>query len=71
MPNMLMSTALAYYYLYKQTNNESNLEKGEKLLEEALLKFPALLMDLLDKCNVMPDKNVESNWIFSRVSHLK
>ncbi len=74
MPNMLMSTALAHFYLHneqKGPSSEAHLKKGTEMLRECLIRFPALLLDLLDKCGVMPDKQVESHWIFSRVSHLK
>jgi hypothetical protein len=71
MPNISMSTALAYFYRYKQTNDPSHLKTANKMLEESLIKFPSVLMDLLDKCNVQPDKQVEKHWIFSKVSHLK
>jgi hypothetical protein len=71
MPNMSMSTALAYWYKYKQTNDPSHLERANKLLEESLIRFPSILMELLDKCNVQPDKQVEKHWIFSKVSHLR
>lgn len=72
LPNMIFSTALAYFCLYNQTSDESLLAKGEKLLQEALIRFPAMLLDLLDKCGVMPDNQVDSqNKIFTRASNLK
>ena len=71
MPNMSMSVALAYYYSYRESKNESDLEKAERMLQDALCKFPAILMELLDKCNVYPDKKAESHWIFAKTSHLK
>lgn len=70
MPNMSMSTALAYFYKYKQTSDATYLESANKLLEETLINFPSILMELLDKCNVQPDKEVEKHWVFSKVSHL-
>lgn len=72
MPNMLMSVALAHFYLHTQNKSkrEYHLTKGTELLKECLIKFPALLMELLDKCGVMPDTVVEKHWIFARVSHL-
>ena len=72
MPNMIYSVALAHHYLYTQTGNEIHLEKGEKLLQEALMRFPSLLLEMLDKCGVMPDKQVDSqNKIFTRAYNLK
>ncbi len=49
----------------------NHLEKGEKLLQDALARFPSILMDFLEKCSVVPDKEVESHWIFAKTSHLK
>jgi hypothetical protein len=71
LPNIAMSVALAYFNLFNQKNDTNYLEKGEKLLQDALVRFPSILMDLLEKCSVVPDKQVESHWIFAKVSHLK
>lgn len=71
MPNMLMSYALAHHYLYNKTNNKDNLEKGNKALTEALLRFPGVLMSMLDKLSVIPEKQVESHRFFAKTSHLK
>ncbi|CAF0744909.1 unnamed protein product [Brachionus calyciflorus] len=71
MPNMIMSYALAHFYLYSKTNNTEHLEKANMALREALTRFPMLLMVLLDKCSVSPDKEVESHKIFAKTSHLK
>ena len=57
MPNMLMSVALAHFYLHKQKPSEQqHLKMANELLRECLIRFPALLMDMLDKCGVMADK---------------
>jgi hypothetical protein len=71
LPNMIFSVALANYYLYRKNNDDAYLEKANKLLEEALTKFPMVLLELLDKCNVIPDKEVEAHPFFAKVSHLK
>ena len=75
MPNMLMSVALAHFYLHRQhqrnEKGEFHLTKANELLRECLIRFPAILMEMLDKCGVMPDKAVESHWIFAKISHLK
>jgi len=71
LPNVAMSVALAHFYLFNQTHEMNHLEKGEKLLQDALARFPSILMDLLEKCSVVPDKEVESHWIFAKTSHLK
>jgi hypothetical protein len=71
MPNMIFSVALAYFYLYRSSKKEHHLQKANELLRDALIRFPGLLMDLLDKCGVIADKQAESSWIFARHSHLK
>lgn len=71
MPNMSMSVALANFYLYKQTNEEKYLDKANKQLQECLTRFPCILLELLDKCGVIPDKQIETHWIFSKTSHLR
>lgn len=71
MPNMLMSYALAHFYLYNKNQNTDNLEKANKALTEALLRFPGVLMTLLDKCSIAPDKQVESHKYFAKTSHLR
>lgn len=72
MPNMCFSLALAYAYQFRKSPGSVETGKrADELLREALLKFPAILLQLLDKCSVMPDKKVESSSIFSKVSHLK
>lgn len=71
LPNIAFSIALAHFYLFNQTNETTHLEKGEKLLQDALVRFPSILMDLLEKCGVTPDKEVETHWIFAKASHLR
>lgn len=72
MPNMIFSIALAHFSLFNQTNNQEHLVEADKYLQEALMRFPSLLMEILDKCGVMPDAQVESqNKIFTRASNLK
>ena len=71
LPNMLMSAALAHFYLYCETKNQANLDKANQLLKDCLVRFPSILMELLDKCSVAPDKKVLSSWIFSKEANLK
>lgn len=74
MPNMCMSVALANFYLSqaKSAGDRNELrDRADAMLRDALLKFPSLLLQLLDKCGVMPDKRAESCSIFSKISHLK
>lgn len=71
LPNMIFSVALAHFSVYGQTQEQSDLDKAEKLLQEGLMRFPSILLEILDKCGVMPDKQVDSqNKIFTRSSNL-
>ena len=40
-------------------------------LQDSLLRFPALLMPLLDKCNIEPDKEVNKHEFFGVSTQLK
>ncbi len=70
LPNFSYSVALANYCLFKETNCSKFENEADNLIKSALIKFPALLMELLDKCGIQPDKVVEKHWIFSKTSHL-
>jgi hypothetical protein len=70
LPNFSYSMALANYHLYQETNLASYETEANSLLRSALLKFPSMLLELLDKCGVQPDKDVEKSWIFAKTSHL-
>jgi hypothetical protein len=71
LPNMAMSTALAHFYLYDKTKDANHLDKSNQMLQECLIRFPVILMEILDKCGIIPDKEVEKCWIFAKTSHLK
>lgn len=70
MPNMALSVALAYYSLYRQNNDKETLAKATKMLKDALVKFPYVLMELLEKCGITPDKQVEKSRTFAKTSNL-
>ena len=40
------------------------------MLKDALVKFPYVLMELLEKCGVTPDKQVEKSRTFAKTSNL-
>jgi hypothetical protein len=65
---MQYSISLAYFNLYQDTNNIEDLNEANKHLKEALVKFPGLLLELLDKCAIIPDKDVEKHQIFAKHS---
>nr|CAB3264367.1 NACHT, LRR and PYD domains-containing protein 14-like [Phallusia mammillata] len=54
LPNWAYSIALAHFHL----NQEGDLVKADKCLQDALIMFPSVLLALLDKCSVQPDKKV-------------
>lgn len=57
LPNMAYSQALAHYFL-----NEH--EKADELLQNALIMFPGVLIQLLEKCHVSPDAKTLSSELF-------
>ncbi|XP_050301133.1 transcription factor 25 [Anthonomus grandis grandis] len=58
LPNFAFSTALAYFYV-------NDIERADYYLQEALLMFPSLLMELLDKCSIRIDSRVSSHSFFT------
>ena len=69
LPNMQFSIALAYFHLYEDTRSIEHLNEANRQLIEALLKFPGLLLELLDKCAIQPDKDVEKHDFFAKHNH--
>ena len=51
LPNFAFSIAIANFYL-------NDVSKADFLLQEALIRYPQLLLRLLTKCNVQPDDSV-------------
>ena len=39
-------------------------DKSDEMLQDALLKFPGLLMIMLDKCGIRPDAKVSGHEYF-------
>uniref|UniRef100_A0A4W4GH11 Transcription factor 25 (basic helix-loop-helix) n=1 Tax=Electrophorus electricus TaxID=8005 RepID=A0A4W4GH11_ELEEL len=69
LPNFAYSVALACYHLSQQeetTPEESQHVKlrSDRLLQDALIMFPGVLMPLLDLCTVQPDAAVSSHAFF-------
>ncbi|KAK7115258.1 ribosome quality control complex subunit TCF25-like [Littorina saxatilis] len=62
LPNFAFSVPLAMFHLAK--DNQTLAQKADDMLEEALLMFPGLLITLLDKCGVNPDKRVADHAFF-------
>ncbi|CAG9839620.1 unnamed protein product [Diabrotica balteata] len=57
LPNFAYSLAVAHFYL-------GDSAKADLILQEALLKFPGVLLPLLDKCSVQTDNRVASHQFF-------
>ncbi|XP_062861286.1 transcription factor 25 [Trichomycterus rosablanca] len=75
MPNFAFSLALACYHISQQEETppeESQRMKlrSDKLLQDALIMFPGVLMPLLDQCSVQPDAAVSSHAFFGPRSRL-
>ncbi|GLH05192.1 Transcription factor 25 [Gryllus bimaculatus] len=69
LPNFAFSTALAHFLLAesKQTGDYS---EADKLLQDALILFPGVLSQLLDKCSIQCDKVVEKHSFFTSDAEL-
>uniref|UniRef100_A0A914UX17 Transcription factor 25 n=2 Tax=Plectus sambesii TaxID=2011161 RepID=A0A914UX17_9BILA len=68
LPNFAYSVALGCFLKtidedQPTTTEDENL--ADELLQDALLRFPTLLLPLLDKCSVEPDKKIENSRYFS------
>ncbi|XP_064168016.1 transcription factor 25 isoform X1 [Anguilla rostrata] len=75
LPNFAFSVALAHYHLSLQEElpeSESALTKqrSDRLLQNALLMFPGVLLPLLELCTVQPDAAVSSHVFFGPKSQL-
>ncbi|XP_066541063.1 transcription factor 25 isoform X2 [Hoplias malabaricus] len=69
LPNFAYSVALACYHLsqHEETTPEESQRmklKSDKMLQDALIMFPGVLMPLLDLCTVQPDATVSSHVFF-------
>lgn len=60
LPNFAFSLALAHFHL-----SDGNTEQSDALLQDALIMFPGILMQLLEKCSVQIDSRVSKHPFFS------
>lgn len=60
LPNFAFSVALAQFQL-EMEKSPSSTPLADELLQSALLHFPTVLHQLLDKCSVAPDPRVEKH----------
>ena len=71
LPNYCFSIAFAHFKkatAQKQVN-QNLMHAADQLLRDALLRFPAMLLLLLDKCSVDPDSSVVQCGIFPSGVH--
>ncbi|XP_005105822.2 transcription factor 25 [Aplysia californica] len=61
-PNFAFSVALAHFKLALRSNGDTS--KADKMLQDKLLLYPMMLLPLLDKCSIQPDKRVSSHKFF-------
>ncbi|XP_078066857.1 ribosome quality control complex subunit TCF25 [Mustelus asterias] len=69
LPNFAFSVPLAYYHLSQQedvsdTERTQKQERAKRLIQNALIVFPSVLMPLLDLCGVQADQAVLSHSFF-------
>jgi len=64
LPNWAFSNALATYHLAVEAKSD-NTVTADELLQDALLRFPMVLLKLLEKCSVQPDKKVVDSDYFT------
>lgn len=65
-PNFKFSLPMAMYFKGQETNDESLLRKADELLQDALLLFPTVLRNILDKCSVEADREVINCGYFNK-----
>ncbi|KAK4877302.1 hypothetical protein RN001_009808 [Aquatica leii] len=66
LPNFAYSIAIAYFYI-----SDGDTTKADSLLQEALLMFPGVLVQLLDKCSIQVDNKVSNHSYFGVTAQLK
>ncbi|KAI1305329.1 Transcription factor 25 [Halotydeus destructor] len=65
LPNYRFSVALAMYFKSRYGSDEEMAAKATEHLVEALIMFPTVLSQILDKCSIEPDKQVSSCSFFA------
>lgn len=63
LPNHAFSAALTYFFL--ERNGQENACKADEMLQKALKMFPLVLLPLLEKCSIQPDREVLSHPLFA------
>lgn len=69
LPSFAYSLALAHYFLYSENGNVDELDKADIALAAAIYHFPTVLVQILNKLNIQPDSDVESNVYMNTLAH--
>ena len=70
LPNFAYAVAVGYFYTARQTVDgkdivdETLAESSNEALQKALIMFPGVLLPLLDKCSIEPDKKAAGHKFF-------
>lgn len=67
LPNIAFSLAIAHFHLAV----DKDFSQSDKILQEALIMFPGVLIPLLEKCSIQPDANVVKHEFFGPKSQAK
>ncbi|XP_077570103.1 ribosome quality control complex subunit TCF25 [Stigmatopora nigra] len=75
LPNFAFSTALCHFHLSQEEElspeeSDQAKDKADRMLQDALIMFPGVLMPLLDLCSVQPDATVTSHAFFGPSSQI-
>ncbi|NXW53570.1 TCF25 factor, partial [Eurystomus gularis] len=75
LPNFAFSVPLAYFFLSQQEERpeleqSQARERAAQLIRVALIRFPSVLMPLLDHCSVQPDARVTLHGFFGRSAQI-
>ncbi|XP_034255385.1 transcription factor 25 [Thrips palmi] len=65
LPNFAFSVAFAHFQLSLAQNGSGDTSLADKMLQEALIMFPGVLQQLLDKCSVVVDSKMSSHSFFT------
>ncbi|KAH7728319.1 Hc38 [Aphelenchoides avenae] len=67
LPNFLYSVALSHFFLSSQ-DDDQRAKLAETCLEEALVRFPFVLGQILDRMQVKPDSAVDNNSYLNEIA---
>jgi len=65
LPNWAYSQALSEFQISLK-NKDENTETADEILQDALIRFPSVLLALLEKCSVQPSSDVANHKFFTQ-----